>query len=424
MKIRYPLIFMAVLLISLTSCFPILSQDKIQSYIDRIESLFSSVYVRRNDPTVNLAEFKEVLREKSVNITGYDDLYAVIRSALEILQDRHIELIEPSKVGGYSVIEGFGFLLVPIENIVIRVFPKSNAESVGLKVGDKILFVNGKAFVPGDSIVTSNNSLEIVVYRKRTNEKLTYKLKKRPYNLNIKPYGNIIQNKVGYLEIPGFHEDSPGVEKYSTTLQVKMQQLDAQYPICGWVLDLRRNTGGQFTPMYEGLKLILNSEKIGFLDTPKGDSMIDFNHEDINLSKSKIAQIKSKYVPIAVLQSKMTASAGEMVVVSLIGRENTRFFGEKTNGIPTHRKDFQLPDGALLSIPDAYIADRTGWRYTTSITPDQDVIMNWEYIENQDQDLVLNAALKWLHLQASCNPSKQAPPGQTPPTQTPPKLNP
>lgn len=412
-------LLLGILLISLTSCFPILNRSEIQSYIDFIINRVSSLYLRRNDPGTKLYEFYSILRNESANAIRYSDLYPAVREAIEVLQDRHLEFFEPSDATNFSTAVGFGLLLIPAENIVIRVFPKSSAERAGINVGDKIVLVNGKNFTSGNQISNSENLLEITIFRLKTGKTISYKLERSPFKTNIEPQANVIQKKIGYLEIPGFHQDFNGIENYSTNLQNKMQQLDNTNDLCGWVLDLRRNTGGEPKAMREGLKLLLNSELVGYEDFPMGDSTTKFDHKPITVSDSKDVQLRSKDTPIAVLQSKMTASAGEMVVISLIGRYNTRFFGEKTNGIPTLRKDLLLPDGAVLSVPVAYVADRTGWRYTTSIVPDQDVLMNWEYIENQDQDLVLNAALKWLHLQTSCNPSEQTLPGQTPP-----KLNP
>ena len=81
------------------------------------------------------------------------------------------------------------------------------------------------------------------------------------------------------------------------------------------------------------------------------------------------------------------ASSGEAVLISFVGAAHARSFGEPTAGFATANVAFDLPDGALLAITTARMADRTGRTYgNTPIAPD-------ELVGNGD---VLNTAIEWL----------------------------
>jgi carboxyl-terminal processing protease len=407
MKINIRLLF---LILVIFSCVPALQYKEIENYTLNIYNQLFSNYVRQNDSEINRESFLDNLRIKSANAQRYSDIYPAIKSSLEILQDPHIEFFEPGEIGSNRDIYGFGFLTVLYENVIIRIFPRSNAEITGLKVGDIITSINGKKIGINESLILpDSNILHIIIYRKSINQFFSYLVTKSIFSINVKPKANTIQNKIGYLEIPsylgedknsGFDDDS-----YSQFVQKKIRKLDENQDLCGWVIDFRRNTGGNFNPMLEGLKPILldglENITVGQEYFPIKNSKNEFFPRDIVL-RGSYYHVKTPYLPVAILQSRMTASSGEITTIAFIGRNSTRFFGENTNGIPTLRSDFSLLDGAIIALPVAFMADRTGWIYNAPINPDREVKMDWTLIENQTKDPVLNAALKWLHLNPSC----------------------
>lgn len=76
---------------------------------------------------------------------------------------------------------------------------------------------------------------------------------------------------------------------------------------------------------------------MGFFE--KRDWVLNRISSEINLTNS----------PVAILQSRLTASAGELIVISFTGRSHTRTFGENTFGVTTINKGFLLSDGAILN---------------------------------------------------------------------------
>jgi carboxyl-terminal processing protease len=103
-------------------------------------------------------------------------------------------------------------------------------------------------------------------------------------------------------------------------------------------------------------------------------------------------------VPVAVLQSPMTADAGEILLIAFKGRAKTRTFGKATSGIPTVNTDFALSDGARLVLTTGICVDRHGKQYIGSLEPDEMVNTDWTHF-GADTDPVIQAALTWLKTQ-------------------------
>lgn len=76
---------------------------------------------------------------------------------------------------------------------------------------------------------------------------------------------------------------------------------------------------------------------------------------------------------VAVLIDNGVASSGEAVVVSFIGRPDTRSFGDRTCGLSTANAPYPMSDGATLNITEATMADRARTRYGYAIQPDESV---------------------------------------------------
>jgi carboxyl-terminal processing protease len=106
--------------------------------------------------------------------------------------------------------------------------------------------------------------------------------------------------------------------------------------------------------------------------------------------------------PVAVLIRDLTTSAGEGVLVAFIGRPATRSFGTPTAGLPTSPRRFLLPDGAYLVFTDAAATDRNGQVYESEISPDERVI---DLFPDDENDIVLDAAIAWLDEQEPCSRS-------------------
>lgn len=223
------------------------------------------------------------------------------------------------------------------------------------------------------------------------------------------PTGEMAGQRVGYLWVPGFTGNDPQQETaFADTLQQAMARLDA-HGVCGWMVDLRGNTGGNMWPMVAGLGPLLGTGTAGWFVYPGGtrkawgyqDGTSQENGEPMAHISGTEYRLRDPNPPVAVLTGPSTASSGEAVAVGFRGRPHTRSFGAATDGLSTSNQSFSLPDGAMLIITTSTFADRAGHLYGGVIEPDVKVDGVSTRTQSTD-DAVAAAARTWLDAQPAC----------------------
>jgi C-terminal processing protease CtpA/Prc len=243
------------------------------------------------------------------------------------------------------------------------------------------------------------------------------------------PSGRVVEGRVGYLYVPGTTGAGDVGRLYATTLHeaARAASMDG---VCGWVIDLRDNSGGSMVPMLLGVgpfleggvflttlrpmtgersaysynngELLINGEPADFRENFAEQGMPEEIMGPLLAAFRLYAEpfeLTLSDPPVAVLTSFRTASAGEAVVISFQGRDDTRFFGEPTLGVPTGNSGWYLEDGAVLVITSGVLLDRNDAIYEGSIQPDQIVIER----PDTEGDETLAMALQWLTTQPACD---------------------
>jgi carboxyl-terminal processing protease len=214
------------------------------------------------------------------------------------------------------------------------------------------------------------------------------------------PEANLIQDMFGYVIVPeygGSYQD-----QFGTDIQKQIQIIDQQHP-CGWIVDLRGNGGGDMWPMLVGIGPILGEGIAGYFIDADGKKENWAYQDGKGLDNGHVISevIGQPYYlefpdpPVAILFDSRTLSSGEAIVVSFIGRPNTRSFGTNSGGLTTVNQGFPLSDGAWILLTNAIDADRTGKVYGQSIIPDV-------HVANIDQGAIPIEALQWLGIQSAC----------------------
>jgi carboxyl-terminal processing protease len=185
-----------------------------------------------------------------------------------------------------------------------------------------------------------------------------------------------------------------------------VMDLQSQKPH-GWIIDLRGNSGGNMWPMLAGIGDVIGEGDLGMFISAYGDRDTWFykagkaGTRTADGKEEIVAEIKAPSfvfpnLPwIAVLFDRGTASSGEAVAISLVGRVRARSFGEPSAGFSTANDRFSLPDGAALFLCDGIEADRTGNVYADGLKPDVQIPAP-ESRPPEIKDAVLQAAQKWL----------------------------
>jgi len=213
---------------------------------------------------------------------------------------------------------------------------------------------------------------------------------------NPRPVVEASNDSIGYISVPAHS----GAERLAMLAYAKDVQdsLASTLPRagCKWVVDLRRNGGGNMWPMLGGLRPFLGDVGLGSFVSAAGSAPLwRAGAVDVRPT-SALAALDSAYV--AVLTGPRTASSGEAVTISFRGRPRTRSFGLPTMGLSTANSGFMLPDSSMIQLTVSVEADRTGRRYGEKIDPDE-VIPEGA----PGTDVQLDRAKAWLKSQPSCN---------------------
>lgn len=225
------------------------------------------------------------------------------------------------------------------------------------------------------------------------------------------PSGERLDGGIGYLHLPGVSGLSDEAEDYSSRVRSFMEEIDSQEPACGWIIDLRHHLGGDVIRDWLGIGPLIGLNPLmafvsntGVTTVSYGDGSIVYEGEhpttnDVAERFSLDGYIPSRPdAPVAVLTSFQTRSAGEMVVISFVGRPDTRIFGEHTRGVTTGTEVHELPDGALVVIAATRSQDRGGHVYDAGVEPDVPMVA----FPEGEGDPIIDAASDWLAGTQAC----------------------
>ncbi|MCB0032397.1 MAG: PDZ domain-containing protein [Anaerolineales bacterium] len=344
------------------------------------------------------------------------DTYPAIRYAQEQLNDDLAFLHLPDQ--NVWEREAIGLSAIYPQNIVTKIDQGSPAEAADIQIGDEVLTINGVPPLPQDDRsrlvdfqFDPETSAPVTISLRRGGEEWQVTLEGENYENIERPTAQsfALQGKTAaYLDLPS----DVGTRMYPTDGHVAIAALD-QSDTCGWIIDLRRNQGGNLWTYFATLSPILGEGELGGFVYRDGsqemwrleDGKVFWADEEREESyvRGQRYQLKRPFPPVALLIGPLTEAAGELVVVAFQGWGDVRTFGEPSLGIPHLVLHTPLSDGALLFVSGANGIDRSGQLYNGAITPDEAVSIDWQHL-GDDNDPVVSAALGWLANQPDCLP--------------------
>ena len=208
--------------------------------------------------------------------------------------------------------------------VIIDMVKDGPSAKAGLRVGDRILSVNGQSSENRgiDALYLAmrgqpGSTYSVEVFRTTDSKNLTFKVKREKVKQPNIPYSGILGDKVGYIKLNQFLEKA-GNEVYDAFKQLKDEGM--QYLI----IDLRDNGGG------------LLGEAVNIIDL--------FVGKDVKVveTKGKIEEMNRIYstrnpaadpdIPIVVLVNEHSASASEIVSGTLQDLDRAVIVGQKSFG--------------------------------------------------------------------------------------------
>jgi carboxyl-terminal processing protease len=339
--------------------------------------------------------------------------YDTIRWVLSRLGDHHSFLRTPEQATALASGGGWSFGLTALfpERVVVDVEPGGAAAGAGVQVGDLVGSVDGRPVQgtrsSGCRPATGGRPARVRLALRRGEgdraRQLQAVVEAAQAPMVRPPTARRLSSRVSLLELFGFASPAErDAVRYVDTAHDAIRQV-ASRRTWGWVVDLRRDTGGSLPPMLTAVGPVLGDGRaVGYRGRDGAtnwngyrDGAVLFDGRPGSPAASRPARLPHSRPPVAVLTSRLTASAGEGVTMAFRGRPAARSFGEPTAGVPTGNGQYLLPDGAGLYLTAGIGVDRDGRTYETRIRPDQPVVTDWTRY-GTPADPVLEAATAWL----------------------------
>jgi carboxyl-terminal processing protease len=191
-----------------------------------------------------------------------------------------------------------------------------------------------------------------------------------------------IDQDIAIIEIPAFAfpPNHPETHQFIQKVAVELARLSQNKPEA-WIVDLRKNGGGNMWAMIAALACFFEPGVVGSstdsdgTEAPwavgdKGDVGIQakwmFHSQAKNLMPCSAALRKQA---LAVLVGPQTGSAGEAVALAFLSRSNTTLYGSVTAGYTTLNDAERLSDGSILAVTTAQMRDKFGRSFPDGIDP-------------------------------------------------------
>jgi carboxyl-terminal processing protease len=273
---------------------------------------------------------------------------------------------------------------------VISPIDNTPASKAGIKPGDYIVKINneqvqGKTLMEAVDLMRGvvGSSIELTVRRKGVKKALTFNITREIIEIqSVK--SELIDNNIGYIRLTSFNTNS------SQQIKKKIEKLNKNKDLKGYILDLRNNPGG------------LLSQAITI-----SDFFLD-NGEIVSTKSRKVSENRKWFAKkgditdgktLIVLINYGSASASEIVAGALKDHKRAIILGENSYGKGSVQSIIPLKNrGAIrLTIAKYYLPSGKSIS-EVGVTPDIEVLENSdEFLLNSETDNQLNFALKLLN---------------------------
>jgi carboxyl-terminal processing protease len=376
-----------------------------QEYVHLVVLWAEEVSVRKK--VVDMPLLRKRVEAATANATAISETYEILQAYLDELGDNHSHLYTPTEARLLFSAKGTGFGFLLLDSYAFP-YPNSPAELAGIRERDRVISINGVKLEALSSFRSIPDTSTFELSREGIAGTFFITVTRGEIVTAQSPKAKTIDNRLGYFELPGLTGTEADQVNYARTGINAIAAVDA-VPRCGWVLDMRRNSGG--FPYYMLLAIqpfIGNGDVASLVDADGRSRKITMTDLTVSLDGRLAAntgvshRLATPNAPIAVLTSPATASAAELALIALYGRPNLRVFGQPTTGVPSGNLGITLPDNSFVAVTNTYDADRLGRVYTSSLIPDETIASDWSKFAT-DADPVIGAATTWLRNQPACS---------------------
>lgn len=252
--------------------------------------------------------------------------------------------------------DGIGVVLAKKDNDIIikKVLPDGPADKEGMRVGQKILKINGIDLTDKtlDSIALLLSSIkenEIQITATYAGQKKAeFKLKKAKVIENT--VSHELRKGIGYIKVSHFNKFT-GINVQDAIQKIK---IEAKGQIKGYVLDLSDNPGGLLDEAVKVADTFLDS---GIILTTKGRNP---------KSEQRFEAEKGDWIdgkPLVVFINQDSASSSEIVAAALRDNHRALLVGTRSFGKGSVQTIYTLPNESELYLTWAYLYEPNGQVY-------------------------------------------------------------
>jgi carboxyl-terminal processing protease len=273
---------------------------------------------------------------------------------------------------------------------VISPIDNTPASKAGLKAGDYIVKINnvqvqGKSLMEAVDLMRGpvGSSIEITIRRRGVKKALIFNITREIIEVqSVK--SELIDNNIGYIRLTSFNENS------STQVKEKIQKLNENKNLKGYILDLRNNPGGLLSQAIKISDFFLENGEIVSTRSRQVSENRKWFAKKGDLTSGKT---------LLVLINYGSASASEIVAGALKDHKRAIIVGENSYGKGSVQSIIPLKNrGAIrLTIAKYYLPSGKSIS-EVGVTPDIEVVEGPENFKfNSETDNQLNFAIKLLN---------------------------
>lgn len=298
-------------------------------------------------------------------------LESAIKGYVEGLNDEYSEYITKEEMEEYiedttGKYVGIGVYIAnntkTNQIVVLMPMKESPAEEAGIKSGDVITKIDGVAYTgeelnKASSALKSKEGIKAQIEILRDGKTINLEVERREVKVSHIET-EVIENKIGYIEIPAFDEGC-----YNEFKQ-KWEELKAKN-ITSLIIDLRNNGGGIVDEAINIADMMVEKDKTLLITASKD--------KEEHITKAK--EEKNINIPIVILVNENTASASEILSSAVReNNENVKIVGKTTYGKGIIQTLYKLTDGSGIKLTtNAYYTPNHNEINKVGIKPDIEV---------------------------------------------------
>lgn len=377
-------------LVKISNSFKKIAKTKVPFWVFIVSVLLvvlivfgGSIFIINSSKAVKTAkkliEIDRLVDKNYIDEIDYDKLDSVVLSAyMAAIEDKYAfykstedaEAVSDSFEGNNNGIGVTVFFSDDKDALVIfRVDKDSPADKAGIKVGDRIVAVDGVT-VESLGYEKSVNSIKrelgetVVLTAKRNGKEKKFKV---TYNEFVRQsVYTEIYNDLGYMCFTSFNS--------ATVAQFRQAMADfKEENVKGLIFDLRDNGGGTVTSVCKILDVLVGKCNLMTTEYVNGEREVGY--------KSDKNQVN---LPMTVLVNGNTASASELFTATLRHQKGAKIIGNNTYGKGVVQRTYFLKDNSCVrfTVGKFYSSDNKCYD-KVGIAPDYEVSFSNEQIKNQ-----------------------------------------